>query len=228
MAPARLVNTRRLWLLAALAAVSFGLSLLGLEHRDDAWLLKVGGRPADVRGAAWAAWQDAARDCSAVQRLDPALADRMASPVAVMSATAPAHAKAPAAPAPAAAAAVEALRGFSPPDSRSARVRRLDHWPAMAGTPAQQHQAAPQPSWFLLQAEFDRLESVVVLVAVVVRQEGPQAEVLAAGVWSGTALPWNPAWRIRRFLSDRVPQAPAELLACLDPLEVFAQPPKPL
>jgi hypothetical protein len=207
MAPARLVNTRRLWLLAALAAVSFGLSLLGWEHRDDAWLLKVGGRPVDVRGAAWAVWQDAMRDCSAVHRLDTALAPAAAA---------------------AAAAAVEALRSFSPPDSRSARVRRLDHWPATAGAPALQHQAAPQPSWFLLQAEFDRLEPVVVLVAVVVRQEGPYAEVLAAGVWSGSTLPWNPAWRIRRFLSERVPQAPPELLACLDPLQVFAQPPKPL
>ena len=199
MAPARLVNTRRLWLLAALAAVSFGLSLLGLEHRDDAWLLKLGGRPVDVRGAAWAAWQDAARDCSAVQRLDP---ERAAVAVA----------------------AVEALRAFSPPDSWSARVRRVDYWPSPASGQHPQNPASVPSGWFTVQAEFDRLEPVVVLV----RQEGPHAEVLASGVWSGTTLPWNPAWRIRRFLSDRVPQAPAALLPCLDPLGVFAQPPKPL
>jgi hypothetical protein len=228
MTPQRVVHPRRLWLLAALAAVLFGLNLLGLEQRDDAWLLKVGGRPLDVRGAAWAAWQDATRDCSAVQRLDPGLADSIGSAAVQAQAHAQAReqAQAPAlltGAAATSAAAVEALRAFSPPDSWSARVRRLDYWPSPAGGQQPPNAAMPPLGWFVVQAEFEQLEPVVVLV----RQEGPHAQVLASGVWSGTTLPWNPAWRIRRYLADRVPQA-APLLACLDPLSVFAQPPKPL
>ncbi|MFM8738322.1 MAG: hypothetical protein ACKOGB_11945 [Betaproteobacteria bacterium] len=215
MTPPRVVYPRRLWLLAALAAVLFGLSLLGVEHRDDSWLLKVGGRPLDVRGAAWAAWQDATRDCTRVQRLHPSTAEAIGGPAAQTALPAEATA---------AAAAVRALRGFSPPDSESARVRRLDHWAPGAAEAMPPKTGAVGPVWWVLQAEFDRLEPVVVLV----RQEGPDAHMLAAGVWSGTTLPWNPAWRIRRFLAERVPQAPAALLACIDPLGVFAQPPRPL
>ncbi len=230
MAPLRVVYPRRPWLLAALAALLFGLSLLGLEQHDDAWLLKVGGRSLDVRGATWAAWQDATRDCSQVQRVDLTLAvpsvlnPSLATPIGGLVAQAQAQAQAAdVAEAVALVAAVDALRRVSPPASQSARVRRLDHWPASAGERSRQNAAEPQPGWFILQAEFDQLEPAVVLV----RQVGLQAEVLSSGVWSGTTLPWNPAWRIRRFLADRVPQAPALLLACLDPLGAFAQPPKP-
>jgi len=203
MTPRRVVRSRRLWLLAALAAVSFVLSLVGLERRDDGWLLQLGGRFVDLRGALWAAWQDSTRNCAAVQRLDPEAAQRLIGP---------------------AAAAVEALRGFSPPDSASARVWRVDHWPLGAGEPVQPALASSAPAWFVLQADFDGLEPVVVLV----RQEKAYTQVVAQGVWSGTTMPWNPAWRIRSFLGDRVPQAPPALLACVDPVMVFAQPPKPL
>lgn len=181
MTPSRVVQRRRTGLLAALAAVLFLLGLLGIEQRDDAWLLKVAGKPVDLRGAASVAVQDLFRDCSAVQRVNALSGE--------------------------AAAAVEALRQFSPPDSLSARVMRIDRAAA----------------WFVLQAEFDALEPVVVLV----RRAGTQAEVMPLGVWSSTTLPWNSAWRIRRFLAERVPQAPSGLLACVDPLPVFAQPPRP-
>ena len=179
MTPPRVVYPRRLWLLAALAAVLFGLSLLGLEQRDDSWLLKVGGRPLDVRGATWAAWQDATRDCTRVQRLDPSTAEPIGGPA--VRAPLPAEATA--------AAAVRALRGFSPPDSESARVWRLDHWAPGAPEAMPPKTGAPGPVWWVLQAEFDRLEPVVVLV----RQEGPDAQVLAAATGTVAHLPFGAA-----------------------------------
>lgn len=201
MTPQRVVQRRRTGLIAALAAVLFLLGLFGAEQRDDAWLLKVAGRPMDLRGWISVAVQDATRDCAAVRRVDASSSQ--------------------------AAVPVEALRQFSPPDSVSARVLRIDLL-STAGAIGDDGRAAPsqaQPAvWLALQAEFDTLEPVVVLV----RQVGARADVMAQGVWSSTTLPWNSAWRIRRFLAERVPQAPLKLLACVDPLPVFAQPPRPI
>jgi hypothetical protein len=214
MTPSRVIRRRRTGLIAALAAVLFLLGHLGVEQRDHSWLLKLAGRPVDLRGAVSAAAQDLLRNCVAVQRLDAGAEE--------------------------AALAVEALRQFSSPDSLSARVLRVDRLAAVHTAPAPRgiavvkgeaqtqmqpmERTALQPiGWLVIQAEFDTLEPVV----VVVRQVGPVAEVMPLGVWSSTTLPWNSAWRIRRFLAERVPHAPADLLACLDPLPVFAQPPRP-
>lgn len=204
----RVVQHRRTGLIAALAAVLFLLGLLGVEPRDDAWLLKVGGRPLDVRGAATVAWENVWRDCSAIRRVDAAGGELNEAETA---------------------AAVRALQAFSPPDSWSARVSRIDYRPSAGaerggGAPGEPPRAGDEPIWFMLQAEFEKLEPVVVLV----RQIGPDAQVVAEGVWSGTAMPWNPAWRVRGFLAARVPNAPADLIRCLDPLPWFAQPPRPL
>jgi hypothetical protein len=180
MTPPRVVR-RRHGLLAALAAVLFVAGLVGAEQRDDGWLLKVGGAKLDLHGAAHVAWQNAWRDCRPLQRAS--------------------HGD------PQAQAALQALREFSPPDSRSAALRQVDAWPQ---------------GWWVLQAEFDRLEPVLVLV----RESDGRAEVVAEGVWSSTTLPWNSAWRIRGFLAGRVPQAPRALLDCIDPLPLFALPPR--
>jgi hypothetical protein len=181
MTPARVVQRRRTGLIAALAAVLFLAGLLGVERRDDAWLLQVAGRPMDARGATVVAWQNTWRDCTPLKRLQPE--------------------------APQALAAVQALREFSPPDSRSAVVLQADAWPG---------------GWFMLQAQFDALEPVV----VVVRESDGQAQVLSEGVWSSTTRPWNSAWRVRAFLAARVTQAPPDMIRCVDPLPLFSQPPR--
>lgn len=209
MTPLRVVRRRRTGLLAALAAVLFLLGLLGWEPRDDAWLLSVGGRPLDVRGVASVVWTNVWRDCAGVQRLDRAGRGHSGTASSAEEELA-AH------------PAVEALRAFSPPDSHSARVLRLDAWSETALSSQDPKRSAP--TWWVLQAAFDSLEPVVVLV----RQAPGGAEVVPEGVWSGTTRPWEPAWRIRRFLEQRVPKAPTELLACLDPVPVFAQPPRPI
>ncbi|NBU49647.1 MAG: hypothetical protein EBS47_05990 [Betaproteobacteria bacterium] len=180
MTPPRVIR-RRHGLLAALAAVFFFVGLLGVEQRDDGWLLKVGGARLDLRGSVQAAWQNAWRDCRPMRRALPGD--------------------------PQVEAALQALREFSPPDSLSAALRQADAW---------------GQGWWVLQAEFDRLEPVIVLV----RGSEARTEVVSEGVWSSTTLPWNSAWRIRGFLAGRVPQAPRGLLDCIDPLPLFAQPPR--
>ncbi|MFY7984266.1 MAG: hypothetical protein ACOVOZ_07880 [Burkholderiaceae bacterium] len=181
MTPPRVVRRRRTGLIAALAAVLFLAGLLGVERRDDAWLLQVAGRSMDARGFLWVAWQNAWRGCAPLKRLQPH--DPQVLP------------------------ALEALREFSPPDSRSAVVLQADAWPG---------------GWFVLQAQFDALEPVVVLV----RESDGRAQVLPEGVWSSNTRPWNSAWRVRTFLAARATQAPSGLIPCIDPLPLFYQPPR--
>lgn len=109
--------------------------------------------------------------------------------------------------APLAREALEALRRFSPPDSHTARLLKADR-------------LGP---WLAVQAAFDTLEPVVVLM----HAAGGLVDVVPQGVWSGPTPPWNAAWRIRGFLAERVPAAPAALLRCLDPAPVFSGPPRP-
>lgn len=210
MTPLRVVRRRRMGLLAGLAAVLFFLGLLSWEARDDAWLLSVGGRAIDVRGAASSAWTEVWRDCRRVRRVDPP--EQASKTLETLQ-------------------ALQALREFSPPDSHSARLLRADEW-----RPSPSTASDARSTWVAVQAEFDTLEPVVVLVRLSARAahasvdapvEAPMsAQVISEGVWSSTTRPWEPAWRIRRFLSQRVPQAPQELLDCLDPVPVFSQPPR--
>ena len=185
----------------ALAAVLLLGSWIGVERRDDGWLVLLGGRAVDPKGVVASGWTRVWRDCRAVRDLAP---------------DEPGYRR-----------SVQALRAFSPPDSASARVLRMQ---------------ALGP-WRALQATFDRLEPVVVLVLDEGAGEGaaeraagvaagvaagraaavemPTVRVLDSAVWSGTTRPWDPAWRIRGFLATRVPDVPRALIECLDPEPVF-------
>lgn len=160
----------------ALAAVCFLGALFGVERRDDGWLLMAAGRPVDVAGSLASLWNRGLRECSPLTALAPGD---------------PVHER-----------ALEALRGYSPPDSHSARVG---------------HMLALGP-WRLLQATFDTLEPVV----VVVRDDGAAVEVLSQAVWSGSTRPWDAGWRIRDFLGARAEEVPRRLIDCLEPLTVFS------
>jgi len=100
-----------------------------------------------------------------------------------------------------AASVLAQVRAYSPPDSASARLRTLQ---------------ALGP-WQVAEFEFDRLEPVAVVF-----HEG---RLLPASVWSGPTEPWWPAWRIRRFWQQRVPELPPTLAQCTDPGPWFLKPP---
>jgi len=95
--------------------------------------------------------------------------------------------------------AAEALRAYSPPDSASARIAAVQS----IGV------------WRLVQASFDALEPVVVIV---LDEPSKPPRVLPEAVWSGSPRPFDAGWRIRGFLRSRVPQVPAPLLQCLEPV----------
>jgi hypothetical protein len=100
--------------------------------------------------------------------------------------------------------ALAAVQAFSPPDSASARLVQLN----------------AQGSWLLAEVEFDRLNPAVVLLV----QDGSGPRVVGEAIWSGSTEPWRPAPRIRAHLAQRAPQAPAALLACLEPKQRLFQP----
>lgn len=177
----------------ALAAVLFLAATFSLERRDDGWLLLAAGQPLDVRGSAASAWVRLTRDCKGVRRV---AADQVE------------HER-----------AAGALRGYSPPDSASAQVLQM-----LAMGP-----------WRLVEARFDTLPPVVVVIVDAAFDGDSFASahlqleqaasvgrsVSVQAVWSGTTRPWDAAWRIRRFLGQRLPALPRPLLACLDPSPVF-------
>jgi hypothetical protein len=87
---------------------------------------------------------------------------------------------------------------YSPPDSASVTLLAVQR----------------QGPWWVVQATFTTLEPVV----VVLKGATPESLILQPlGVWSGPTAPWDPAWRIRRFLGHRLPDLPASLLSCLEP-----------
>ena len=92
---------------------------------------------------------------------------------------------------------LSAIQNFSPPDSRNARLLGLRQ----------------QGSWLLAELEFSTLNPAVVLLT-----STPQgARIVEGAVWSGTTAPWQSANLIRRYIQDRAPQAPPELMDCFDP-----------
>jgi hypothetical protein len=99
---------------------------------------------------------------------------------------------------PAAEQVLTLIADHSPPDSRDARLVSL----------------LQQGDWLLAELAFARLNpAVVVLQAVPKGMRLPER-----AVWSGSTAPWQPGPRIRQHLALQVPQVPAALLACYDPV----------
>ncbi|MFM8864780.1 MAG: hypothetical protein ACKOFG_07645 [Limnohabitans sp.] len=95
---------------------------------------------------------------------------------------------------PRSALALQALQAHSPPDSLSAAITGL--W--------------ARGDWMLASVRFASLHPALVLL-----RQAPQGwQVVQGGVWSGSTHPFHPGPFIRRYLQDRVPEAPADLLAC--------------
>lgn len=163
--------------LLSLGLVAVLLSHVQLQRLDESLLLHVDGRPVDVLGA----WDNlrtrALRRCTDVQRVSPDDA--------------------------AAQAVLAALRGYSEPDSRSARLHRT--WRS--------------GDWWLVEARFDALEPAAVLL----RTQDERIRVVDTAVWSGPTEPWQPGPLMRQYLLARAPDAPAALLDCFDPDDALFQ-----
>ena len=97
-----------------------------------------------------------------------------------------------------------ALRAFSPPDSRSARLRQLH----------------AMDDWLLAEVEFDTLSPALVPL----KMEGGTPVVIGEAIWSGSTEPWRAAPLIRRHVRTRAPQMPKALTDCLDPMGALFQP----
>lgn len=95
---------------------------------------------------------------------------------------------------PLSAGALEAIEFYSPPDSHSASLAGL--W--------------AQGDWMLASARFTSLQPALILL----RRQAQAWQVVQGGVWSASTYPFHTGPFIRRFLARKVPQAPAELLAC--------------
>ena len=99
---------------------------------------------------------------------------------------------------PAAKQVLTLIADHSPPDSRNARLVSL----------------LQQGDWLLAELVFAQLNPAVVVLQAV--PEGIRLPERA--VWSGSTSPWQPGPRIRQHLELQVPQVPAALLACYDPV----------
>jgi hypothetical protein len=90
------------------------------------------------------------------------------------------------------------IADHSPPDSRNARLVSL----------------LQQGDWLVAELVFAQLNPAVVVLQAV--PEGMRLPERA--VWSGSTSPWQPGPRIRQHLELQIPQVPAALLACYDPV----------
>jgi hypothetical protein len=154
-----------------LTALGVGLSHLQWLPTDNGHLLAIDGRAVDVQGWVADTHNRLRRDCAAVQTLN--VQD-------------PLHAQ-----------ALAAVRDYSPPASKSARLQAA--W-----------RAGP---WLLVEAQFDALLPSVVLL----RDVAGRVQIEPQGIWSGQTHPWRAAPLIRHYLTQQVPTAPPALLACFEP-----------
>ena len=104
---------------------------------------------------------------------------------------------------PTAMAALTAIQNFSPPDSQKARLLGL----------------LRQDVWLLAELEFTMLNPAVVLMKTA--PEPVTVSIVDGAIWSGTTAPWTSAPFIRRYISERAPQAPPELLDWFEPKGVL-------
>jgi hypothetical protein len=163
--------------LTLLAVTALGVidSHLDVEQHDDSYLLRVDGVRFDVRGHVSAYVNQLTRQCDAVdaRTLDGAMAQ----------------------------AVKQAISDFSPPDSRSLKLRQI----STAG------------SWVLAEVEFSQLQPAVILWD----QQAQGYTIDNRLIWSGSADPWVAGPWIRRYLQQRAPQVPRALLACFDPTKAL-------
>lgn len=143
-----------------------------IVHRDDRWLLTVNGVPLDVIGTVVEWWGRQVSDCGLV--------------TALATDTVEAH------------LALDLLRRYSPPDSESARLIRVDS----------------TNGWLLVEAGFDALPPVLALMRSDPRRSMPAA---IRAVWSGSAYPWRLVPFAAEYLGARAPDAPPELIRCARP-----------
>ncbi len=96
------------------------------------------------------------------------------------------------------------VRAYSTPQSLSARLLGLQQ----------------QSDWLLGEFAFEQLNPAVVMFKVTDGQPVLQQD----GIWSGTTEPWRPGPWIRRYLAQRGPELPAQLLRCYEPTSGLFRP----
>lgn len=166
--------------LTALLITALGVlnAHVDVPHVDGRTFVMTQGQMYDAIGWGEDLWTRATRRCSLVHTLDSRV---------------PMHHN-----------ALAAIQSYSPPDSRSARLRQL----LQAG------------DWLLAEVEFDQLNPAV----VVLQLQGANVVVLQKAIWSGDTQPWRPAPLIRRHLHAQAPLTPQSLLDCLNPQVGLFQP----
>ena len=140
-----------------------------VQQQDNGWLLNVYESTLDVKGFAADQWVRALRLGSQCQALQVP------------------HEQTPE-------ALIQAIYGYSPPDSSSARVLWLGVF----------------QGWSVAELEFDLLSPAV----IVLKQDEQGWHIPLTGIWSGHTHPWRASPLIRDFLSTRNPDVPKQLLHC--------------
>lgn len=140
------------------------------RRADNGVLLRVGEQDVDVLGHARQIWTRLTRRCDGVQPL------RAGSPEWET--------------------ALNAIRDYSPPDSRSARLIALTR----------------QGDWLLGQVNSDILMPAVVTL----QARGADLNLVPNGIWSGSTWPWLPTPWIRDYLMRQAPGLPVALTDCLE------------
>ena len=157
--------------LLVLTALGVLRAHVDIERQDGSYFLSFQGKKHDVAGMLLNQTNAMLRQCSDVQTLDVNSAQAVS--------------------------ALNAIRNFSPPDSRLVRLLGMQQ----------------QGPWLLAEVEFATLNPAVVLLTGA--QE--RISVVEGAIWSGTTAPWHAASLIRRYIQGRAPQAPPELLRCFNP-----------
>ena len=171
MGPRSIVKKHVAITLLVLTALGVLRAHVDIERQDGSYFLSFQGKKHDVAGMVLNKTNAMLRQCGDVQTVD-------------VSSTQ-------------AGSALHAIRNFSPPDSRHARLLGLQQ----------------QGPWLLAEVEFATLNPAVVLLT-----SGPESiSVVDGAIWSGTTAPWHAASLIRRYIQERAPQAPHELLSCFNP-----------
>lgn len=152
---------------AALTAVVVLDSHVDLVQRDGRTALMVNGRLHDVRGWLAETGNRLVRRCEPVRPPNDADAQIL----------------------------LNAVRGYSPPDSQDGRL--VHAW-----------QLGP---WAVAEVHFSRLKPTLVVL-----HQAPDWRVRPQAVWSGSTAPWRVNDFVRRYLQQQAPEVPAELLACID------------